>query len=192
MTRAGADGCIMGAMVTPFEATLSALFAVGPVYAEDAHDARKLAQYYELAYVISELKPPPGSQLGPKEWRAVVIAIGYAETKFSLRVLDGDCKKHECDHGRARGYGQLHNNAFLARDWERLQGLEHIREQVLATDKMLKVAYRTCRATPTTAWPLPLFTFFAGRGCDDSKTIEPWSGAHDRFILWLKAWKAMG
>lgn len=177
--------------MTPFVYTLAALNAL-PVAVEDLQEERKPAQYYAIAAEVSRLKPPAG--IGAKDWRALVIAVGGAETHYLLRVMDGHCRPLECDRGLARSSWQMHKNLFTAPVWDQLQGLANIPMQVKTADEMLKRAYHQCRGNAVDPLHLVQRTVlgFAGRGCDPKATAAPWRGLGLRTTYWLKARQAMG
>lgn len=136
-------------------------------------------------------RPPRG--IGAKDWRALLIAVGAAETHYSLRIMDGQCKAFECDRGRARSAWQLHKNLFTEPVWDELHGLVNIPMQVKTADEMLKRSWYQCGG-PATELPHAVnrtVRAFAGRGCTD-QTIEPWKGLQKRTTYWLKARQAMG
>lgn len=175
--------------MTPFEATLAALLKL-PVYKDDRADERKPAQLAAVAFEVSRLKPPSG--VGAKEWRALVLAVGEAESGYSLRIMEGLCRPHECDHGRARSPWQMHENPWTRPVWAELQGFEGLRVQVQAVDGMLKRAYFQCeRSRPDGFWASQTLLAYAGKGCVD-RTIAPWRGLELRLQYWRVAWRAMG
>lgn len=172
-----------------FEATLAAVLKL-PVYKEDLADERKPAQIAAIALEVSRLRPPPG--VNAKEWRALVLAVGEAESGFSLRIMEGLCKPHECDHGRARSPWQMHENDHTRPFWQSLQGFEGLRVQVDQADKMLKRAYFQCeRSNPEGFWAEQTVLAYAGKGCVN-RTIAPWKGLDLRLNYWRLAWRAMG
>lgn len=178
--------------MTPFEATLAALLAL-PTYKEDRapeHQERRQELLAAIAGPVSELSPPAG--IDARDWRALVIAVGGAETHYSLRIVaDGRCKPYECDRGRARSAWQLQNNDHLRPVWEELgQGLSTIDVQVRAADQMLKRAYHQCRQAPG-EWKYKTLMSFAGRGCKQM-TLGPWRGLVLRLDYWQRARRAMG
>ncbi len=177
--------------MTPFAYTLAALTAL-PVANEDLGNEYKPAQYAAIAREVSQLKPPAG--IGAKDWRALVLAVGGAETHYLIRVMDGRCRPLECDKGLARSAWQMHKNLFNAPVWEQLHGLTNIPVQVKTADAMLKRAYHQCRADAVDPLWLVKRTVlgFAGRGCDPKATVEPWRGLELRTTYWLKARQAMG
>ena len=168
--------------MTPFEATLAAVLKL-PVYKDDLKDERKPAQLAAVALEVSHLKPPSG--VNAKEWRALVLAVGEAESGYSLRIMAGECRPFECDHGRARSPWQMHENDHTRPFWQDLQGFVGLHVQVDQADKMLKRAYFQCPRTPS------VVNAYAGKGCGGN-TIAPWRGADLRIHFWLVAWQAMG
>ncbi len=178
-------------MIDAFAYTLAALNAL-PFAVEDREHDLKPAQYVAIAQAVSQLKPPAG--MGAKDWRALVLAVGAAETHYLIRVMDGQCRPLECDKGLARSAWQMHRNLFNAPVWDRLQGLSNIPLQVTTADAMLKRAYHQCRASHVDPLVLVQRTVlgFAGRPCDPHATAAPWRGLGLRTTYWLKARQAMG
>ncbi len=178
--------------MTPFDIVLAGLLKL-PIAHEDQADPRKPAQLAALALEVSQLKPPAG--LSRKDWWSLVLAVGAAETHFSLRVMDGQCKPFECDRGKARSSWQLHKNLYTASVWDQLHGFAHLSVQVQAADAMLKRSYYQCRAAATDPLVLVQRTVhaFAGLGClVDRKTVNPWRGLQLRNTYWLRVRQAMG
>lgn len=176
--------------MTPLASTLAALLAL-PIAHEDLTSELKPAQYAALASEIAKVKPPRG--IGAKDWRALLIAVGAAETHYSLRIMDGGCKLFECDRGKARSAWQLHENDFTRPVWVELHGFVNLHIQVKTADEMLKRSWYQCGSH---ARELPFavnstLLAFAGRGCTVG-TIVPWSGLQLRTTYWLKARQAMG
>ncbi len=175
--------------MNPFEATLAAVLRL-PVHHEDLKDERKIPQLAAIALEVSQLKPPLG--VTSKDWRALILAIGEAESGFSLRIMEGLCRSHECDHGLARSPWQMHANDFTRPAWEQLQGFEGLHVQVQAVDGMLKRAYYLCeRSNPEGYWAEQTILAYAGRGCIN-RTIAPWKGLELRLSYWRTARRAMG
>lgn len=175
-------------MTTAFAYTLAAALAL-PVHKEDLGDPRVPALRAAVALEVSRLKPPAG--VDPKDWRALVLAVGAAETHLSPRIIDGHCRPWECDRGRSRSGWQLQRNLHTAPVWERLQGFENLHVQVATADAMLKRAYYQCRGARSVVWIDPVVLAYAGRGCRNT-TIEPWKGLPLRRQYWVRARQAMG
>lgn len=176
--------------MSPYEYTLAALLRL-PVYKEDvAETERKRQQFEAVATEVAKLKPPAG--VAAREWRAIVVAVGEAESGYSLRIMAGQCKPYECDHGRARSAWQMHENNYTRPVWEQLWGQENLAIQVQAADGMLKRAYYRCeKEQPDGFWVEQTFLAYAGRNCKQT-TIEPWKGLALRVGYWRLAFRAMG
>ena len=177
--------------MTPFAATLAALLSL-PVAVEDKANEYKPAQYAALAHEIAKVKPPRG--IGAKDWRALLIAVGAAETHYALRIMDGRCKPFECDRGRARSSWQLHENLFTRPVWAELHGFTNLHIQVKTADEMLKRSWYQC-AGHTRELPVAVqrtVLAFAGKPCDPRATAAIWRGLELRTGYWLKARQAMG
>jgi hypothetical protein len=176
--------------MTSTTAILSALLAL-PVFKDDLADERKPAQYAAIASEIAQLKPPAG--VGRKEWQALVLVIGYAESGYALRITEGNCRTYECDRGRARSNWQMHQNDHTRPVWDQLQGFSTLHVQVQTADKMLKRAYYTCeRSNPNGFWAAQTILAYAGRGCVDRQTIAPWKGLNLRLEYWRRTWRVLG
>lgn len=173
--------------MTPLAAALAAVLAL-PVYKDDLTDARKVPQLAALAREVSLLEPPAG--VSRKDWRALVLAVGEAETGYSLRIMDGLCRPYECDHGKARSPWQLHANDHTRPVWEQLQGFTTLHVQVQTASEMLKRSYFTC-ARSRAPFPQATLLAFAGKGCRPD-TIVPWRGLDLRVRYWTIARRAMG
>lgn len=52
---------------------------------------------------------------------AFLVAWGRYESEYSPRIIANDCRKYECDHGRARGAWQAHRVA-AGKLWDDLPG----------------------------------------------------------------------
>ena len=143
-----------------------------PCFVEDRGDPDKAAQLDAIASAIAEVSgdaPRP-----PREWAALLLTIGYHESTFSLRIQRGQCKPHECDHGRARSAWQLHKNLFTAPIWEQLHGIENTQVQVRAASDALKRAYFTCSRSGV-PWLQATLNGYAGRRCS-----AEWPGLDQR------------
>jgi hypothetical protein len=143
-----------------------------PCFVEDRGDPDKSAQLDAIAAAVAEVSkdaPRP-----PREWAALLLTIGYHESTFSLRIQRGDCKPHECDHGRARSAWQLHKNLFTAPVWDQLHGVENTAVQVQAASDALKRAYFTCNRSGV-PWLQATLNGYAGRRCS-----AEWPGLDQR------------
>jgi hypothetical protein len=119
-----------------------------------------------------------------RDWAALVIAIGQAESGFSLRIHDGRCFKWECDRGRARGPWQLHRYAEAVPVWEQMHGLDNIAVQVRVASARLRRGYYTCRGGGD--WLVATINGFAGRRCS-----LVWPGLEARVATWRNVRRAM-
>jgi len=143
-----------------------------PCFVEDRGDPEKSAQLDAIATAIAEVsKDAPRA---PREWAALLLTIGYHESTFSLRIQRGQCKPHECDHGRARSAWQLHKNLFTAPIWDQLHGIENTSVQVRAASDALKRAYFTCSRSGV-PWLQATLNGYAGRRCS-----AEWPGLDQR------------
>ena len=143
-----------------------------PCFIEDRGDPDKSAQLDAIAAAVAEVSkdaPRP-----PREWAALLLTIGYHESTFSLRIQRGQCKPHECDHGRARSAWQLHKNLFTAPVWDQLHGIENTAVQVQAASDALKRAYFTCNRSGV-PWLQATLNGYAGRRCS-----AEWPGLDQR------------
>jgi hypothetical protein len=143
-----------------------------PCFVEDRGDPEKSAQLDAIATAIADVSrdaPRPA-----REWAALLMTIGYHESTFSLRIQRGECKPHECDHGRARSAWQLHKNLFNAAVWDQLHGVENTSIQVQAASDALKRAYFTCSRSGV-PWLQATLNGYAGRRCS-----AEWPGLDQR------------
>ncbi len=175
-------GYLLATLVAAAEAhgaePLSSAMARLPTFHEDAADERKPGQIAAIAKAIEEASQKPPGGLSRKDWQALLVAVGFWESTFSLRILAGDCKPHECDRGRARSAWQLHRNLFTAPVWDRLIG-EDIELQAQTASDMLKRAFATCSRSGA-HWLSGTINAYAGRRCGDTS----WPGRAQREKTW--------
>ncbi len=148
------------AMGATHQAWCRAAIARLPVFHEDKGDPNKQLQLEQIAdaiSIVSKKGPVP-----PRQWAALILAVGSAETNFSTRIIAGRCKKHECDGGRARGFAQNHRNAFNAEIWENANG--SVENQVRLADDGLRRAFNTCRQFGA-PFPHGALRAYAGSSC---------------------------
>jgi len=88
---------------------------------------------------------------------AFLVAWAEHESHFQERIVRNDCKRYECDRGRARGAWQLHRGA-AGQDWDALPG--NLDAQARSAARMARWALRECKA------PLGAFRRLGGLGCD--------------------------
>ena len=143
---------------------LAALLAL-PVSREDRGVEQALAKREQLEAIadavahVSLTAPRP-----PREWAALVLAVGYHESSYSLRIHAGHCKPLECDRGRARSSWQLHQNYHTRPVWDELWGIENTAVQVRAADGMLRRAFYTC-ARSGVPWLQATLSAYRGSRC---------------------------
>jgi hypothetical protein len=145
-----------------------------PTFHEDRDVAGKSEQLDELAEAVARassmqtLRPP-------REWAALVLAIGFHESTFSLRIHRGECNllKRECDAkrlkdgtlvARARSPWQLHANKLNGDAWPFLTGIENSDLQALEASAALQRGYWTC-ARSGVPWLQGTINGYAGRMC---------------------------
>ena len=130
----------------------------------------------------------------PRDWAALVIAIGFHESGFSLRIHRGECiwEKRECDAAlikgervfRARSPWQMHAYGVAAGAWDQLIGLEHTETQARVASRRLQTGYYTCRGAAD--WLIATVNGFAGRRCG-----HIWPGLEQRVATWRAVRRAM-
>src|SRR3954462_1603739 len=89
------------------------------------------------------------------------IAWGKNESQYMERIINNDCKRWECDHGRAVGAWQLHRGA-AGDDWAILPG--NIDAQARAAARMTRFALHACPGTGD-ARILGAFRVLGGHSC---------------------------
>jgi len=72
---------------------------------------------------------------------AFLLAWGRYESNFLPRIIANDCRRWECDRGKARGAWQLHERAAGA-DWDALPG--NLDAQVRSALRMTRWALGRC------------------------------------------------
>jgi hypothetical protein len=145
-----------------------------PVSYDDPRSVEKTAQLEVIARAISDASPTP-------EAAAMLIATGYLESHFSLRIHLGQCKPYECDGGKARGPWQVQRNRMLLDEWDRMTGLENIEVQARAAQTRLGAGLSWCEGSAYGA-----LAIFLGLPCSDrSWRVAP------RFELYERALNAL-
>jgi hypothetical protein len=76
------------------------------------------------------------------EEASLMLSWAEHESHFARRIADGDCRKWECDHGRARGLFQEHRGAAGA-EWSYMLG--DIDAQVRAAARTTRWVLKTCK-----------------------------------------------
>lgn len=145
-------------------AILAALLALTPYREDDVGSLEKRAQLQAIASAIAEFARTP-------EERAFLIAWGHAESGYSLRVHVGQCKRWECDGGRARSVWQMHRHRLNPEQWARMQGVENTRAQAARAVALARWALRQCPDDRVRG----AFRVLGARHCD-----QPLRGEADR------------
>lgn len=73
---------------------------------------------------------------------AFLLAWGWHESNYQARIIANECKRWECDRGRARGAWQLHERA-AGDDWSALPG--SIDAQARSAARMTRWALGRCK-----------------------------------------------
>lgn len=150
-----------------------AAIQVLPTFHEDVGAAfaeRKRQQAMVIADAVAEVASKahgwPGS---PRELAMLMLTVAWHETRFSLRIHEGNCRPFECDQGRARGLWQLHAQASIPRErWLGLAGLdlEATRNSAQEAARALIRSRRMCLSKiHGSDWIAPTLAAYAGRGC---------------------------
>lgn len=95
-----------------------------------------------------------------RQWAALLLAIGSHESAFRARIARSECRKSECDGGRAWGVWQIHKSSANADVW----GSSELAIQAREASRIARAGFYMCRRSEV---PFPLSTFraYAGRGC---------------------------
>lgn len=131
-----------------------------PRFNEDADTEAKRAELERIALAVAAQSK--GAPAPPRAWAALILTVWKHESGLSSRIIANDCRKHECDGGRARGGGQVHKNSLNAADWDAAPG--NIEIQVKLTSDALKRAYWTCSRAGV-AWDMGTLAAYAGKRC---------------------------
>lgn len=180
-------------MVGRYASALLLLTATAAASAPTTHQAWTRAALARLPVAVADRTPERASSkreqldalsaaiahesltapVAPRHWVAVLGAIGYRESAFSLDVHNGLCLRHQCDPRKATGGGiefrarssfQLHANDFTRPVWDQLVGVEHTAVQVAAASKMAKVGHYRC-ARLGVPFPESVFRGYSGASC---------------------------
>jgi hypothetical protein len=155
-----------------------------PVFHEDREAAGKAAQLDVIAEAVAVHAIAPNG-IPRREWAALVLAVGYHESTYSLRIHAGDCRleKRECDAkrlksgelvARAKSPWQMHENLFTRETWSLLTGIENTPMQVTQASAMLRRGYYTCSRAGV-PWQVATINGYAGRRCS-----AEWRGLGER------------
>lgn len=136
-----------------------------PVWKEDT--APELAWLKQAQ--LREVDRLVNAETSDPKVRAFVKAHGYSESRFSLRIMRGECRPLECDprrvkgggrEFRARGSWQLHKNGLTDEQWAALHGPGSLPAQVKEATRRARGALGECRGDVRGA-----FALLGGRGC---------------------------
>ena len=108
-----------------------------PVFHEDRGAPGKAEQLRAIGDAVAR-------HSSDRRVQAFVIAWGWHETAFSMRIVAGQCKPFECDGGLARGFVQEHQNGRPQKEWDRLHGLENIDFQAASAVRRARGMLRMC------------------------------------------------
>lgn len=147
-----------------------------PVFFEDRAPELAAAKAEQLKAIADAVRRHARHRDGllDRKLAAFVVAWGWHETTYSLRVGDGRCHKWECDRGRARGPWQVHRLTLPADVWDRMHGLAHLDMQAAEATRRARGALGQCGGDVEGA-----FRALSGRGCtaslklgDEQKRVE--------------------
>lgn len=139
-----------------------------PVYYEDQPPGGMvgptLEKRVELETVAREIaRVSARAPLPPRQWAMLLLMTGWHESTYSIRIVMGSCRKHECDGGRARGAFQGHRLASMSAEvWAKMVGLENLPTQVEQADELLRRHLRTC---PGASDAESIITGYMGKRC---------------------------
>ncbi len=164
-----------------------------PVYFEDTAPefaADKSAQLDAVSLAVARAASMQRIR-SPREWSALLLAVGFHESTYSLRIHRGDCRleKRECDAKRVKGAGlvarakspwQLHENTLNRDSWPHLTGIENTDIQALEASAALQRGFHTCSRSGV-HWLRGTINGFAGRRCD-----ARWSGLESRIATYSR------
>jgi hypothetical protein len=154
---------LVGASVAWASETMESALHRLPVFTEDRDKpVEKAAQLRLIAAELAKVRAPKG--IPGKEWRALVVAVGFHESAYSLRIHRGECKPQECDRGKARGPWQQQQNDYTRPVWDELHGQEHTATQVREAEAALRRGYFTC-AKAGVPWEVAALNGYAGARC---------------------------
>lgn len=106
---------------------------------------------------------------------AMLLSLARHEASFSVRIGGGNCPARACDHGRARGWFQLHESACRAA-WAFDAGtVESVREEARCALSQLKHHGWRCREHSLTPMMGAFSGYATGGDCH-------WAGAGARVM----------
>jgi len=154
------------------QAILTALGLLA-IFHEDVRGPEKEAQLNAIAAAVAKVSQT-------QDEAAFLIAWSNAETHFSLRIAQGDCRRWECDpvrHAdgsmtfRARGPWQAHRNGMSDDSWARMTGIENVEHQAEVAARHARWALSACHETGD-ARILGAFRLLGAKHCDQAMKGE--------------------
>jgi len=144
-----------------------------PLFHEDIQTEQKRAQLEAVAKSVASVSRTADEA-------AFLLAWGKAETHFSLRIHRGECRRWECDGGKARGPWQAHKNGMPDDQWGRMIGVENIDVQARQAIRHARWALQACPGDRIRG----AFRVLAGHGC-----LSPIRGEKGRVaeFNWIRA-----
>lgn len=163
-----------------------------PVAVSDRSPERVQAKREQLDVLAAAIaRESLTAPVPPRQWAAVLGAIGFRESAFSLDVHEGRCARFQCDPKKLTGGGimfqarssfQLHANDHTRPVWEQLVGVEHTAVQVAAASKMAKVGHYRC-ARLGVPFPESVWRGYSGASCSFEHPGEKARTVTYRFLL---------
>jgi len=178
-------------------AILAALLA-RPVFHEDReHHELKRAQLAVVADALAvAVQAEPRWPWPREQLAAFAITIGDSESRFSLRIHEGQCKPWECDRGRARSPWQLQRGAVVSDEvFDALvgAGLQPTSVAAGAAVRAITRARWLCRSFEAHGgeqWIDRVFSAYGGRGCSGSlRDVGARRATYLRVLAQLRAWR---
>jgi hypothetical protein len=141
--------------------TRSALERLPVARADKTPERLELRAEQSDAFAREIAKVSASAPLPPRQWAALILAIGHHESAFDTDIVANRCKPWACDRGRARGAFQNHRVSFVAELWDVAPG--NVEAQVAMVDRALRRSLARCK--PFAPFPAHVFRAYAGRSC---------------------------
>ncbi len=152
------------------QAWVSAAFARVPVSVADRSPERAaLKANHSARFVAAIAKVSEKAPRSPREYAALLLVLGSAESNFDTDVVEGRCPPKMCDVTlvkgervfRARGAFQSWRLSFVAELWDVAHG--NPEAQVEMADRTLRRSMARC--APFVAYPASIWRAYSGRSC---------------------------
>ncbi len=140
----------------------------------EVHD-RNLDDFATEIAKVSAKAPLP-----PRQWSALLTAIGSLESNYDSEIVAGRCPKWACDRGKAKGAFQNWNVAIVHDLWPTADG--NIPAQVAMADRVLRRSLTRCQPFA----PFPAHVFRAYRGGGDRSCSFPAPRESERVAMYAK------